>query len=88
MKETITVSDCCNVEAIQYEDCGTDDMGYCPECKDGCEYLDVCKECWTEGEDSCVCAENAEWLATAKSMKSLYDAEVKYGLHVSEGKKD
>lgn len=78
------VSDCCRAEAIQYDDCGTDDMGICPECKDGCEYIHICIECDEEFDENGNC--NCEWQSQLASMESLYKGEVNCGVHIPQSK--
>ena len=55
-----------------------DDTGFCPDCRDHTDWVDVCVEC---NEEECVCVDEAE----VKRMKQLYDAEVHYGIHVPQG---
>ena len=47
-------SSCCGAEPRSWGDNDTADFGICPECRDHCEYVDVCDEC---GEDleNCTC---------------------------------
>lgn len=40
------VSNCCGASPKTYfNDCNSLDMGFCPECKDNCYYIDACYEC-------------------------------------------
>lgn len=35
------VSNCCGTPPKHYEDFDTEDFGFCPDCKEHCEYVEV-----------------------------------------------
>lgn len=49
MTNTESLSSCCGASMNEYFN---DDTGFCRECRDHCEYIDVCDEC---GEEECTC---------------------------------
>lgn len=76
----IRASECCHAEVHTYEDCDSEDMGFCMECKDNCEHIDVCVECDEVAEDGkCDCM---EWQEQCKRMFALYQGEVNAGIHI------
>jgi hypothetical protein len=48
--KTIKVSECCGADPTEV--CN-EDTGFCPDCRDHTEFIEVCVEC---GEEDCVCA--------------------------------
>jgi len=68
------------IEVEHLDERFNDDSNFCGDCRDHCDYIDVCVEC---NEEECVCVDVVE----LNRMKRLYDAEVHYGIHVPEGAK-
>lgn len=78
------VSECCHASVVTFEGCDSEDMGYCPECKDKCQYIAVCVECDEEvSDDVCGCRSVAE-LAEMRQAFAEYPSAIKYGIYVPD----
>lgn len=78
------VSKCCHASVKTYEGCDSEDMDFCPECKEtGCGYTVVCVECDEEPDenDNCNCR-TPEELAEMQRMYQIYRGEITAGIHV------
>ena len=84
-KNTEPMVDCGCYQTVSEPD---GDCAACPMCGEIATVIRVCADgCGDHDGESCTCEEDAEHCAMVVRMKSLYDAEVKYGIHIPEGTK-
>jgi hypothetical protein len=84
-KNTEPMVDCGCYQTVSEPD---GDCAVCPMCKEIAPVIYVCADgCGDDDGEHCECEENAKHEAECARMKSLYDAEVKYGIHIPEGTK-